>query len=117
VAEANIVDRCESCHIGIREPLKLDCGVPESERGEGPRRLRPGLRQPPRLQVCCSVHDPDKFGCSPATRANGRATTQYREGTRKLRTLAMATVYQANVEAGCQTCHAADMVLISGEVG
>jgi len=23
VAEANIVDRCESCHMGIREPLKL----------------------------------------------------------------------------------------------
>ena len=23
VAEANIVDRCESCHMGIREPVKL----------------------------------------------------------------------------------------------
>ena len=23
VADANIVDRCESCHMGIREPLKL----------------------------------------------------------------------------------------------
>src|SRR6201993_3836145 len=23
VAEANIVDRCESCHLGIREPIKL----------------------------------------------------------------------------------------------
>ncbi len=23
VAEANIVDRCESCHMGIREPLKI----------------------------------------------------------------------------------------------
>ena len=23
VADANIVDRCESCHLGIREPVKL----------------------------------------------------------------------------------------------
>ena len=23
VAEANIVDRCESCHMGTREPVKL----------------------------------------------------------------------------------------------
>jgi hypothetical protein len=27
VAEANIVDRCESCHLGIREPVKLTAAV------------------------------------------------------------------------------------------
>ena len=34
VADANIVDRCESCHMGIREPLKITPAVmtPKGEK-------------------------------------------------------------------------------------
>ena len=34
VADANIVDRCESCHMGIREPLKLTAAsmTPKGEK-------------------------------------------------------------------------------------
>src|SRR5262245_52949594 len=35
VAEANIVDRCESCHMGIREPVKLGA-ISMSVKGNKP---------------------------------------------------------------------------------
>ena len=36
VAEANIVDRCESCHIGIREPVKLTAASMSAKGAKAP---------------------------------------------------------------------------------
>src|SRR5262249_44870047 len=36
VASANIVDRCESCHMGIREPLKLSTVSMMAKGGKKP---------------------------------------------------------------------------------
>ena len=44
VAEANIVDRCESCHMGIREPAN-QCHFDVGQR-EKARRIRACVRQP-----------------------------------------------------------------------
>jgi len=44
VAEANIVDRCESCHLGIREPVKLTAtAMAPKEKKTG--RIRPRVYQ------------------------------------------------------------------------
>ncbi len=48
VADANIVDRCESCHMGIREPLKLTAASMTAEGREEARRIRASIRQPSR---------------------------------------------------------------------
>ena len=34
VADANIVDRCESCHMNTREPLKITAGVDDGKGRE-----------------------------------------------------------------------------------
>ena len=48
VADANIVDRCESCHMGIREPLKLTPAVMEAKGEKKPDEYAASLRQPSR---------------------------------------------------------------------
>ncbi len=46
VAEANIVDRCESCHMNAREPLRITPAVMEAKGRKETRRVRPRFRQP-----------------------------------------------------------------------
>src|SRR5260370_18729114 len=73
VAEANIVDRCESCHMGIREPVKLTAAS-MARKGKPPDAYAPAFTSHPAAEVL-KTHDPDKFGCSPCHQGNGRATT------------------------------------------
>src|SRR5204862_2823660 len=58
-----------------------------------------------------------KFGCSPCHGGNGRATTSVEKAHGHYEHWLWPLFAKQNVEAGCQTCHAADMVLISGDVG
>jgi cytochrome c551/c552 len=60
------------------------------------------------------IHDPDKFGCSPCHQGNGRATTSIEKAHGNYEHWLWPMFPKQNVEAGCQTCHAADMVLVSG---
>src|SRR6266404_5711049 len=115
VADANIVDRCESCHMGTREPVSITAAA-----------LTPkGAKQPDDYarafvshdKELLSVHDPDKFGCSPCHQGNGRATTSVEKAHGYYEHWLWPMFKKANVEAGCQTCHAADMVLQVGTVG
>ena len=73
VAEANIVDRCESCHMGIREPLTLTAAsmAPQGKKPDEYARAFTSHPEPGLLKT----HDPEKFGCSPCHQGNGRATT------------------------------------------
>ena len=116
VADANIVDRCESCHMGIREPLKI---TPASMTVKGEKKPdeyanafvshpEPGLLK---------THDPDKFGCSPCHQGNGRATTSVEKAHGNYEHWLWPLFPKENAEAGCQNCHSADMLLVSGDVG
>jgi len=116
VAEANIVDRCESCHIGIREPLKLTAASLSPKGAKAPDDYAQAFVSHPTASLL-QVHDPDKFGCSPCHQGNGRATTSIEKAHGTYEHWLWPLFTRQNVEAGCQTCHAADMVLISGEVG
>jgi len=117
VASANIVDRCESCHMGIREPVKLTA-VNMALKGGKPDEYSRAFVSHPDGEIL-KIHDPDKFGCSPCHQGNGRATTSVTKGHGDYEHWLWPLFQKQNVEAGCQTCHAADMMLhlTTGNVG
>jgi len=115
VPEANIVDRCESCHMGVREPIKLTA-VSMSLRGQKPDEYARAFTSHPEPDLL-KIHDPDAFGCSPCHQGNGRATTSVEKAHGTYEHWLWPLFPRGNVEAGCQTCHAADMVIVSNDVG
>jgi cytochrome c2/transcription termination factor NusB len=115
VPEANIVDRCESCHVGIREPVRLTAAA-MSLKGKKPDDYARAFTSHPNLDLL-KTHDPEKFGCSPCHQGNGRATTSVEKAHGTYEHWLWPLFPRGNVEAGCQSCHAADMVLVSNEVG
>ncbi len=115
VPEANIVDRCESCHMGIREPVKLTAAA-MSLKGNKPDDYARAFTSHPEPDLL-KTHDPDKFGCSPCHQGNGRATTSVEKAHGNYEHWLWPLFPRGNMEAGCQTCHAADMVLVSNDVG
>ena len=117
VASANIVDRCESCHMGIREPLKLTAASMSMRGGKPDEYARAFVSHPD--EELLKIHDPEKFGCSPCHQGNGRATTSVTKGHGDYEHWLWPLFQKQNVESGCQTCHAADMVLhlTTGNVG
>ena len=116
VSEANIVDRCESCHLGIREPVKLTAASLSPKGAKSPDDYAKAFVSHPNPQLL-AVHDPDKFGCSPCHQGNGRATTSIEKAHGNYEHWLWPLFAKQNFEAGCQTCHAADMMLVSGDVG
>ncbi len=115
VPEANIVDRCESCHMGIREPVKLTAAS-MSLQGKKPDEYSRAFTSHPEPDLL-KIHDPEKYGCSPCHQGNGRATTSVEKAHGTYEHWLWPLFRPGNVESGCQTCHAADMVLVSNEVG
>ena len=115
VPDANIVDRCESCHVGIREPVKLTATA-MSLKGKKPDEYAHAFTSHPEPDLL-KIHDPDKFGCSPCHQGNGRATTSVEKAHGTYEHWLWPLFQRGNMEAGCQTCHAADMVLVSNDVG
>src|SRR6202795_504324 len=115
VPEANIVDRCESCHMGIREPVKLTAAS-MSLKGKKPDEYARAFTTHPEPDLL-KIHDPEKYGCSPCHQGNGRATTSVEKAHGTYEHWLWPLFARGNMEAGCQTCHAADMVLVSNDVG
>ncbi len=113
VAEGNLVDRCESCHLGVREPVTLaprDVG-PLAKDGSGglPGGSLAFISHPsPEL---LKVHDPERFGCSPCHGGNGRATSSITKGHGRHKFWLWPLYYKENQEAGCNQCHQSDLVL------
>ncbi len=115
VADANIVDRCESCHMNTREPLKVTPAAMTAKGEKQPDEYANALAshtEPELLQI----HDPEKFGCSPCHQGNGRATTSVEKAHGNYEHWLWPLYPKENSEAGCQSCHSADMVLASGDV-
>ena len=115
VAEANIVDRCESCHMNAREPLKITAAAMTEKGQKKPDEYAAAFvsHSDPEL---LKIHDPEKFGCSPCHQGNGRATTSIEKAHGNYEHWLWPLFPTENAQAGCQTCHAADMVLVSGDL-
>jgi mono/diheme cytochrome c family protein len=112
---SNIVDRCESCHMGIREPVKLTAAS-MSAKGKKPDDFALAFTSHPEPDLL-KIHDPDKFACTPCHQGNGRATTSVEKAHGTYEHWLWPIFRKGNLEAGCQVCHAADMVVVSNDVG
>ena len=115
VAEANIVDRCESCHMNTREPLKVTEVAMMAKGAKKPDEYAAAFVSHPEPELL-QIHDPEKFGCSPCHQGNGRATTSVEKAHGNYEHWLWPLYPKENSQAGCQTCHAADMMLVSGDM-
>src|SRR4029077_20965802 len=115
VADANIVDRCESCHMNTREPLRVTAAAMTAKGAKQPDEYANAFVSHPEPELL-SIHDPEKFGCSPCHQGNGRATTSIEKAHGNYEHWLWPLYPKENSQAGCQTCHSADMVLVSGDV-
>ena len=116
VASANIVDRCESCHMGTREPVTLTAAAMSPKGAKQPDDYAEAFTTHPNPELL-KIHDPEKFGCSPCHQGNGRATTSVEKAHGTYEHWLWPLFTRNNIEAGCQTCHAADMVLTTAGGG
>src|SRR5438067_187071 len=111
VNEFSIVDRCEICHLGTREPLTIKA-ADMAPGGPGKKQLDDlanAFVSHPRKELL-QTHNPEKFGCSACHNGNGRATTTV-EKAHGLNPFWLHPLYHKdNTEAGCQMCHANDRV-------
>jgi cytochrome c551/c552 len=112
---ANIVDRCESCHMGIREPVKLTAAS-MALKGKKPDEYARAFTSHPEPDLL-KIHDPEKYGCSPCHQGNGRATTSVEKAHGNYEHWLWPLFSPGNYESGCQICHSADMVLVTNDVG
>ncbi|HEX5965951.1 MAG TPA: hypothetical protein VFY51_08465, partial [Pyrinomonadaceae bacterium] len=110
VGAYEIVDRCEVCHAGIREPVDMTAAdlAPDGP-GKTPDSLARAFVSHPDREVL-RIHNPEKFGCSSCHWGNGRATTSETKGHGRHRFWLWPMFEKENTEAGCQQCHARDRV-------
>jgi len=106
---AGLVDRCQSCHLGT-DPLlvpvtmtltKADLGL--AKNNDAPYSSHP---DPDMMKY----HPLEKFGCSPCHGGNGRALDTVEKAHGRYEHWLWPLYYPENFEAGCQQCHASDMV-------
>ena len=110
VNQFNIVDRCEVCHVGIREPLDLrPADLAPGGPGKTPDSLSRAFVSHPNREIL-QIHAPEKFGCASCHWGNGRATTGEVKGHGRHKYWLWPMFEKENTEAGCQQCHAKDRV-------
>ena len=102
--DIDLVDRCESCHLGIREPVEI--GRTDL--------IYPVFQSHPRPDLL-EIHDPEAFGCSSCHNGNGRATRSVTKGHGRHKFWLWPMYHPENVEAGCQQCHGKEIVTVGGE--
>jgi cytochrome c2 len=101
VEEAGLVDRCESCHAGIREPIPLTAA---DMKGNGLFVSHPN-------KALLEIHDPVTFGCSPCHNGNGLATSSAQKAHGQYKHWLWPLFPKKNAQAGCLQCHFHDRVL------
>jgi cytochrome c551/c552 len=104
-----VVDRCETCHLGIRAPLELTAANFRRPRRRPDAMARAFVSHP--TKELLTIHTPEKFGCSSCHWGNGRATTSEVKGHGRHRFWIHSMFRRENMEAGCQQCHTQDRVL------
>lgn len=110
VNEFGIVDRCEICHLGTREPLTIKASdMAPAGPGKKPDELAGAFVSHPRKELL-QIHNPEKFGCSACHGGNGRATTSVVKAHGLNPFWLHPLFHKENTEAGCQMCHANDRV-------
>ena len=103
-----LVDRCQSCHMGMDTKLvPLQMTLTKADLGLANNHNAPFTSHPdPEL---LKIHDTEKFGCSPCHGGNGRALDSVERAHGRYEHWLWPLRYPENYQAGCQTCHMADM--------
>ncbi len=111
VTSGDIVDRCETCHLGVREPIRITpTDMMPAGRGRRPDPLARAFASHPSKELL-QTHDPEKFGCASCHWGNGRATTTEVKGHGRHKYWLYPLFARENMEAGCNQCHSNDRVL------
>jgi len=100
VKEIDLVDRCESCHLGTREPVQL------TKASMGGQEVFVSHPEPDLLKI----HDPERFGCTPCHNGNGIATTSVEKAHGNYEHWLWPLYTKTNMEAGCQQCHSNEII-------
>jgi len=105
-----LVDRCETCHLAIREPVTVTA---EDMGGANDRFARTFTSHPtPEL---LTIHDPERFGCTPCHGGNGAATVSVKEAHGEMKHWLWPLYDKDHMEAGCLQCHESALVLDHAE--
>src|SRR5882724_2825155 len=99
IKDVDLVDRCESCHLGTREPVTLA----KKDIGSEVYVSHPN-------RELLKVHDPEKFGCTPCHGGNGAAVDSVEKGHGRHKFWLWPMHHRENFEAGCQQCHVREIV-------
>jgi cytochrome c len=99
IKDVDLVDRCESCHLGIREPVTLT----KAAIGEEVYVSHPD-------KELLKIHDPEKFGCTPCHGGNGVAVDSVEKAHGYYEHWLWPLHARKNFEAGCQQCHVKEIV-------
>jgi hypothetical protein len=100
IQDIDLVDRCETCHLGTREPVTL---TKAAVGGEAAFTSHPN-------RELLKIHDPENFGCTPCHGGNGVALTSVTKGHGRHKYWLWPMHYRENFEAGCQQCHVREIV-------
>jgi len=100
VKDVDLVDRCESCHLGTREPVSI---TKASMGGEAVFTSHPN-------KELLKIHDPEKFGCTPCHGGNGAALASVEKAHGYNKFWLWPLHHKENIEAGCQQCHVKEVV-------
>ena len=99
IKDIDLVDRCESCHLGIREPVTLT----KASMGDETFVSHPN-------RELLRIHDPEKFGCTPCHSGNGIAVSSVTKAHGWNKFWLWPLHHKENIEAGCQQCHVREVV-------
>ncbi|HXK03537.1 MAG TPA: cytochrome c [Verrucomicrobiae bacterium] len=100
IKDVDLVDRCESCHLGTREPVTL---TKAAMGGEEVFASHPN-------KELLKIHDPERFGCTPCHGGNGAALSSVEKAHGYNKFWLWPLHHKENIEAGCQQCHAREIV-------
>ncbi len=100
VKDVDLVDRCESCHLGTREPVTLTAAEMGGEKV---------FTSHPDKELL-KIHDPETFGCTPCHGGNGVALSSVEKAHGYNKYWLWPLHHKENIEAGCQQCHVKEIV-------
>src|SRR5207302_8213744 len=92
IKDVDLVDRCESCHLGTREPVTLTAA---DMGGEAAFVSHPD-------KELLKIHDPERFGCTPCHGGNGVNLTSVEKAHGYNKFWLWPMHHKENITAGCQ---------------